>query len=157
MRDDLLVAIAKRQPASRSDLEALRDFNRPHLLSKSSEILGVVASAIKVPPNELPEHAERHDEGPGMTMLVNLLSAAMANCCIQNKLAPGLIGSNSDIKDLIRWNHQGSPPNATPHIAKGWRGEVCGATLIDVLNGRRALRVVDPTGEVPVAVEEVGR
>ena len=39
LRDDLLVAIAKRQPASRQELEALRDFNRPHLLSKSAEIL----------------------------------------------------------------------------------------------------------------------
>src|SRR3954452_8123992 len=34
LRDDLLVAIAKRQPSSRRDLEALRDFNRPHLLAK---------------------------------------------------------------------------------------------------------------------------
>ena len=29
MRDDLLVAIAKRQPTNRRGLEALRDFNRP--------------------------------------------------------------------------------------------------------------------------------
>ena len=35
LRDDLLVAIAKRQPANRRDLEALRDFNRPHLLSQA--------------------------------------------------------------------------------------------------------------------------
>ena len=157
LRDDLLVAIAKRQPTSRADLEALRDFNRPHLLSKSGEILGAVAASRKVPDNELPEHAERHDEGPGMTMLVNLLSAALANCCIQQKMAQGLIGSNSDLKDLVRWHLQGSPKDALPELAKGWRGEVCGATLIDVLNGRRALRVVDPTGDVPVAVEEIGR
>ena len=36
LRDDLLVAIAKRQPSSRRDLEALRDFNRPSLVSRSS-------------------------------------------------------------------------------------------------------------------------
>ena len=36
LKDDLLVAIAKRQPSSRRDLEALRDFNRSHLLSRAA-------------------------------------------------------------------------------------------------------------------------
>src|SRR5579859_1285650 len=45
LRDDLLVAIAKRHPSNRRDLEALRDFNRPHLLSKSREILDLIEAA----------------------------------------------------------------------------------------------------------------
>ncbi len=45
MRDDLLMAIARRQPSSRRDLEALRDFNRPQLLSKGADILAVIAEA----------------------------------------------------------------------------------------------------------------
>lgn len=45
MRDDLLVAIAKRQPTSRRDLEALRDFNRPALLSKAPAVLAVLEEA----------------------------------------------------------------------------------------------------------------
>ena len=39
LRDDLLIAIAKRAPSSRRDLEALRDFNRPNLIARSNEIL----------------------------------------------------------------------------------------------------------------------
>ena len=42
LRDDLLVAIAKRQPTNRRGLEALRDFNRPALLSRSQEILTIL-------------------------------------------------------------------------------------------------------------------
>ena len=45
VRDDLLVAIAKRQPRTRRDLEALRDFNRPALLNRSNEILAVLEQA----------------------------------------------------------------------------------------------------------------
>ena len=48
LRDDLLVAIAKRQPTNRRGLEALRDFNRPALLNRSQEILAILEEARAV-------------------------------------------------------------------------------------------------------------
>jgi ribonuclease D len=155
MRDDLLVAIAKRQPAGRIELEALRDFNRPHLLARGGEILAAIAQAREVPAEQLPEHAERHEEGPGLTMLVNVLSAALANCCAKTKVAASLVGSSGDLKDMVRWNALGRPEGSRPALASGWRDEVCGETLLDVLSGRRALRVEDPQSDVPVSVETV--
>jgi ribonuclease D len=156
LRDDLLVAIAKRQPATRRDLEALRDFNRPHLLSKSHEFLGVIAAAQAVPPDRLPEVPDRHEEGPGLTMVVSLLAAALSQCCAQHRVASGLVGASNDLKNLIRWHGQGRPEDRRPELAQGWRQEVCGATLLDVLSGRVALRVVDPQSDVPVALEPIG-
>jgi ribonuclease D len=153
LRDDLLVAIAKRQPATRRDLEALRDFNRPHLLARSGAILGVISAASAVPAEELPEPPERHDEGPGLTMVVSLLAAALAQCCAQHKVAPGLVGAASDLRSLVRWYTQGQPEDQRPELARGWRHEVCGAALIDVLAGHVALRVADPRSDVPVTLE----
>lgn len=153
LRDDLLVAIAKRQPSSRRELEALRDFNRPHLLSKANEIVAVIAEAQLVPQESLPEPPDRHDEGPGLTMVVNLLAAALAQCAAQHKVAAGLVGASHDLKELVRWNAQGRPESRRPPLAKGWRAEVCGAPLLDVLSGRCALRVVDPQADVPVVLE----
>ncbi len=153
LRDDLLVAIAKRQPGNRQELEALRDFNRPHLISKSPEILARIAQAQAVAGDQLPEQAERHDDGPGLTMIVSLLAAALANCCAQQKVSTGLLGSTNDLKELIRWSLQDRPESSRPHLASGWRNGVCGETLLDVLSGRRTLRVTDPLSDVPVAVE----
>jgi ribonuclease D len=155
LRDDLLVAIAKRQPTSRRDLEALRDFNRPHLLNKSGEILEVIAEAQAVPAEDLPQAAERYDEGPGLAMVVSLLSATLARCCGQSRVAIGLVGGASDLRELIRWQVDGRPDDRVPSLASGWRKEVCGETLLDVLTGRRALRVVDPEADVPVALDPV--
>jgi ribonuclease D len=155
LRDDLLVAIAKRQPATRRDLEALRDFNRPHLLSKSHEILAAVAAAQGTEPDQLPEPAERHEEGPGLTMVVNLLSAALTRCCAQHKVAPSLVGASNDLKNLVRWYGQGQPQDRRPELVQGWRHQVCGTTLLEVLEGKRALRVVDPQADVPVALEPI--
>lgn len=155
LKDDLLVAIAKRQPATRRDLEALRDFNRPHLMSRAGEILDVIAGAQAVPVEALPAPAERHDERPGTAMVVSLLSATLARCCGQARVAAGLVGAASDLRDLIRWQSDGCPDDRRPSLARGWRWEVCGQTLMDVLTGRRALRVVDPEADVPVALDPV--
>ena len=88
-------------------------------------------------------------------MVVNLLAAALTQCCTQHKVAAGLVGASHDLKTLIRWFVQGRPEDQRPDLARGWRLDVCGATLIDVLAGNRALRVVDPGADVPVALEPI--
>ena len=155
LRDDLLVAIAKRQPATRKDLEALRDFNRPHLLSRANDFLGVIAEALKVPADELPEPAERLDDPPGMAMVVSLLSATLSQASVQGRVAVGLAGAASDLKELVRWFLDGQDAANPPAILQGWRREFCGKILLDVLAGRRALRIVDPKAEVPVALDSI--
>jgi ribonuclease D len=156
LRDDLLVAIAKRQPTRRQDLEALRDFHRSHLLARSREILDVVAEARAVPEEALPAHGPRHEDGPGASMVVSLLNATLGQCCAELGLAPSLVGTSGDLRELVRWHVAGRPEAQRPALVQGWRGEVCGPVLLDVLSGRRALRIVDPTAEVPVAVESPG-
>lgn len=153
MRDDLLVGIAKRQPTSRRDLEALRDFNRPNLLRLAAEVLDLVAQAQAVPPELLPQHPERHEEGPGLSMLVSLLNASLARCCVQQRVAVSMVGTTADLKELVRWHANGGAESRRPALARGWRGEVCGQNLLDVLSGRLSLRVVDPAADVPVALE----
>jgi ribonuclease D len=155
VRDDLLVAIAKRQPRTRRDLEALRDFNRPALLNRSNEILAVVEQARAVPEADLPELPPRHEEPPGLSTVTNLLSAALAQCCVQNQLAGSLVANVADLKNLVRWHLGGRNDSDPPALLQGWRGELCGPLLLNVLEGKLALRVVDPESEFPVAIEEL--
>jgi ribonuclease D len=59
------------------------------------------------------------------------------------------------LKRLVRWHARGQPEEGRPELVQGWREQVCGATLLDVLSGRVALRVVDPESDVPVALNPV--
>lgn len=155
LRDDLLVAIAKRQPTSRRDLEALRDFNRPGLSQKSQAILDVLKAAREAPAETLPEHSRRPDDSPGAATVANLLSAALAQLCAQRKIAASLVATVADLKNLIRWYVEGRPDHARPALLAGWRGALCGEYLAEVLEGRRTFRVVDPASELPIALEPV--
>jgi len=155
IRDDLLVAIAKRQPRNRRDLEALRDFNRPALLNRGQEILAILEHARAVPEDQLPDLPARLEEPPGLSTVTNLLSAALAQCCVQNQLAGSLVANVANLRHLVRWHLDGRDVSERPLLLEGWRGELCGPLLLDVLEGRVALRVVDPESEFPVALERV--
>ena len=157
LRDDLLVAIAKRQPTNRRGLDALRDFNRPALLKRSDEILDILESARAVPEDQLPELAPRHDELPGLSTTTNLLSAALAQCCAQHEIAGSIVANVADLKEMIRWYVDGRSPSQKPALLDGWRSDFCGQLLLDVIEGRFALRVVEPGSEFPVAIEPVAR
>jgi ribonuclease D len=155
MRDDLLVGIAKRQPNNRRGLEALRDFNRPGLMNRADEILRALQKAREIPEADLPEASTRVEEPPGLSTVSNLLSAAMAQCCAQHRIAGSLAANVADLKHLIRWHLDGRPPDRQPALVQGWRADLFGRTLIDVLDGRVALRVTDPRSDFPVTLEPV--
>jgi len=153
LRDDLLVAIARRQPTNRRGLEALRDFNRPALVNCGQEILAILDESRAVPEEQLPELPARHEEPPGLSTVTNLLSAALAQCCAQNEIAGSMVANVADLKHLVRWHLDGRDDSHRPLLLEGWRHAFCGQFLLDVLEGRLALRVVDPRSEFPVALE----
>ncbi len=153
MRDDLLVAIAKRQPKTRADLENLRDFNRTSHMKAAPEILAIVQQALNVSDSELPKLPRRVDDLSGGGMLIGIMTAAMAYACVQAQVAQGLVGSVSDIKDLVRWLLDGKPADDLPLLMQAWRADVCGSLMLDVLEGRKTLRVANPGGDLPVAIE----
>lgn len=118
MRDDLLVAIVKRQPSNRRGLEALRDFNRPALLNRSDEILQALDEARRLPEDQLPELSLRLDEPPGLSIVANLLSSALAQCCTQNQIAGSLVANVADVKHLVRWHLDGTRKHTGPRCSR---------------------------------------
>jgi ribonuclease D len=155
MRDDLLVGIAKRQPKNRRDLEALRDFNRPALRNQSDTILAILNRVKSAPDDQLPEQFSRPDESPGVSMVGSLLSAALAQRCAQNQVAAPLVANATDLRHLVRWHLEGRDQARRPSLLHGWRHTFCGQLLLDILDGRLALRVTDAGGEFPVALDPV--
>jgi ribonuclease D len=153
LRDDLLIGIARRQPANRRELESLRDLNRPHLMAKANELLECVTGAMAVPEHELPHHQRRPEERPGAAMVVNLLTAGLGDACARHEVAPSLVGTASDLRDLVRWFVDGADRDHPPSLLRGWRGNVCGTTLLDLLQGRTRLRIANPESDSPVVLE----
>lgn len=155
MRDDLLVSIAKRQPTHKADLEALRDFQRSHLRGHSDELLRILGEARLTSEHELPLALERSDDGKPPSTITNVLLAVLNWACADHGVSVALTATVADIRELVQWCIGGHDAENLPALMQGWRRGVCGELLVDVIAGRRSLRIQNPTGDDPIAIDPI--
>ena len=155
LRDDLIIDLARRQPQSESDLLRSREMGRTNFRRHTDEIVGCVKRALELPREELPPKFENSKSGPDDPVIGKLLALALANQCAELGVAAGLVGTSSDLKELVSWYSSKCPDDSRPKLETGWRGEVCGDLLRNVLDGKVSLRVADPTSDHPIVFEQV--
>ncbi len=152
LKDELMVEIAKRKPASTADLFALRGFDRGDLRKIGGELVKAVQMAMALPQADLPTTLRR-DDPPQVGVLGQLLSLASNGVAAENRVDPQLLATVSDLQDLVRWK-LGVNGSEAPAVLEGWRGELLGKPLLEVLEGKRHLRVTSLKSPNPLAFEE---
>jgi ribonuclease D len=92
-----------------------------------------------------------------VTLIAQFLATALASVCRSKKVAPGLVGTVQDIRDLVAYRLQLESTNEDrlPALARGWRAEVVGRQVDDLLRGKLSIRIADPTSDQPLSFEPV--
>jgi ribonuclease D len=152
VRDDLIVEIARRNPARERDLHVVRGL--PH--RDSAAILAAVERARALPLEDLPAAADREQDPPQVGWVANVLIAVLGDWCTRLELAPNLVASSNDVKQLVRARYQGQPLPAESLLTHGWRACNILPELLAVLEGRRSLRIIDVTRDAPFALSASG-
>jgi ribonuclease D len=151
VRDDLLVEIARRNPKDEHDLEVMRGLQKKEF----PEIIRVVREARALPPEQWPVSVPREIDPPQVAMVAGLLNAVLGDFCGRTQLAPGLVCTTADVRQLVRSEMTGGPLPATNALASGWRAQAVLPELRAVLRGQRAIRVAALDREMPFTVESV--
>lgn len=157
LRDDLLIELARRRPRTINELQQLRDMTRSNYRRAADELLACIEQAGKIPDAELPpgptneKSPKRH---PDEHVLGQLLNIALLNRCAEMEVARQLVGTSADLRELVRYHVFGERDDGPPRLASGWRREVCGDLLTNLLDGRVSLRVGDPQSDHPLVFEE---
>ncbi|HJZ89863.1 MAG TPA: HRDC domain-containing protein [Gemmataceae bacterium] len=146
LRDDLVVEVAKRDPQQGDEISALRGVGRVDLPG----LLAAVDRARKLPPEEWPEEAERDTDPYAIALVASLLNVVLADYCARHELTTPLVATSADVRRLVRAAANGEPPPADSALTSGWRKEHVLPILMEVLEGRRALRVRALEGESPL-------
>lgn len=142
LRDDLLMELARRQPEDADSLRRTRGlggFKRP---DQVNPLLKAIAAGRSVPRSQwhVPQR-KRREEDPKEKLVVKLLSALMLHLAEQHDVASSLLGTTRDLEKLVAWAVDGASPIKRPDILQGWRGAICGHTLLKFLAGQTSLQL----------------
>jgi len=154
LRDDLLMDLAKRRPATVQQALATRDLNRPEYKRVLPEMIQVIAEAGRIPEDRLPPRERQRDDASSDDQIISrLLGLALSNVCAEQDVAQTLAGTNRDLTELVRYVRCGER-SETPLLLQGWRGELFGELLRKVLDGRVHFRVAPEGAATPLIFED---
>ncbi len=154
LRDDLIVEMARRQTADLKHIRAVRGLERRDLRRHHATLGKCIELALSLPSSDLPKRPAR-TQTPQLNLLSQFLTTALASICRGAELAPSIVGTAQDVRELIayRLNIDGAGDNEAPSLAKGWRAEVVGHHIEELLAGNLSIRITDPLSDHPLTFE----
>ena len=139
--DAALVEVAKRKPSAPKQLEQIRGLNPGHLRRRGQDILDAVARGRERPP--LAYEGERHPPpAPTDSPLIALSESLVRARALESGLAYELVAARADLQAIVTAKRQGTP-EPTVRTLTGWRRELVGAELLELLAGQRSLSIGD--------------
>jgi ribonuclease D len=136
--DASLVELAKRQPKSLSDLEQIRGLHGSTIRRRGQLILDAIAAGRRADP--IPREQGRGRSEPGDVPLVVLAEALLRARAMEADLAYELIASRNELELIVGALRRGEPQPSVRALT-GWREELVGAELRELLSGHSALSV----------------
>jgi ribonuclease D len=137
--DAALVEVAKRRPQSMERLAQIRGLNEGTLRRRGPSIVAAVergrdrdpipSDGVRTPPPD-----------PGDAPLIALAEALVRARAAEAELAYELLAARADLQRIVTALREGA---AEPDVRtlQGWRRELVGLELLELLEGRRSLRV----------------
>ena len=138
--DAALVELAKRKPSTSSQLEQIRGVGAASLHRRARELLDAVRRGRERPPemlrNEPRPPAPTPDDGP----LIAFAEAFVRARAREAGLAYELLAARADLQAIVA-GQRVDGEQADVRTLRGWRRELVGAELLELLDGRVSLSV----------------
>lgn len=147
LSDAALVEVAKRRPSSRSALEQIRGIGAGAARRRAEELLGVVEQAAARPPEEPAEEPRPPQPRAEDAPLIALGEALLRARAREAGLAYELLAARAELQAIVAARREG---NEEPDVRtlRGWRRELVGEELLELLDGRVSLSVRDRKIEI---------
>jgi ribonuclease D len=138
--DATLVEIAKRGPSSRAELEKIRGAGASGTGRRAEDLLEAVRRGRAHPPDPPPPQARPPAPKPDDAPLVALAETLLRARAREAGLAYELLAARADLQAIVA-AARASGAEADVRTLRGWRRELVGAELLELLDGGVSLSV----------------
>lgn len=133
LADEAVVEIARKAPKTRERLLEVRGLSNRLSSRDVNQILEAVRKGKELPQGQWPKLTRSPKGEVEAEGSVELLSSLLEVRAEENDVAAPLIATHSDLSKLVRGHREGLP------LLEGWRYEIVGRELVELLEGRLAL------------------
>jgi ribonuclease D len=144
MRDEVLLQLARHPPKSVNDLRGLRGIHSSDVDRHGGQILATITSALALPPSAWPEVPRERKPDPESTGILELLQAVLKARAAEEGIASTMLATSADLQTLVD-----AKQSRTTHdvpILRGWRRQLAGDLLLQVLDGTIVISVDRTSG-----------
>jgi ribonuclease D len=145
--DQALVELARRTPSDKRGLEQIRGLPPQTLHRRGEALLAAIERGKTRKPPPPPEELSARE--PADAPLVSLAQALVRHRSMESGVAVELIATQAELSALVGSLRRGEHGDEL-RVARGWRRELVGDELKELVEGRRALSV-DPEGGLRVS------
>jgi ribonuclease D len=139
LRDPTVVELAKRTPGGRKELAQIRGVNPDVVRRRGDDIIAAIGRGRAAEPLRLDE-ADRLSTEPQDGPVIALAEALVRSRAQEAGLAYELIAARADLTPIVVAARRGQP-EPDVRTLRGWRRDLVGAELLDLLAGSRRLSV----------------
>src|SRR3954452_1726087 len=139
LRDPTVVELAKRQPKGRRDLSQIRGISPDVVRRRGEDVVAAIQRGLAAEPIRLEESdrsATEAVDGPTIALAESLVRSRAQEA----GLAYELIAARADLSPVVVAARRGQP-EPDVRTLQGWRRELVGDELLELLAGRRTLGV----------------
>ena len=142
LKDPTLVEIARRAPATTRDLARIRGMSAAEVERSGAQIVAAVERGRDAPPIE-PRSAPPRDALLRARLVSGLADALVRARCERASIATELVATRGDLEAVLAERFAGVGDDGAHRLLQGWRRELAGAAVLDLADGRIALRALD--------------
>jgi ribonuclease D len=140
--DAVLVEIAKRRPTNAKQLHDIRGAGQSGVRRRSEEVLEAVARGRERPHEPLQDGTRARLPDAADAPLVALAEALVRARTQEADLAYELVAARADLQAIVTAWRSGAQ-EADVRTLRGWRRELVGGELLELLRGEMSLSVAD--------------
>ena len=137
LKDEVLIDLARRQPSTTDLLSRIRGIESGVIRRRGDLLLQLVQKARERPEESWPKSRKTLKRlTPNQEAITDLLACALRLIGEENGVTASALGTRKELERLVSGDEQ------VP-LLHGWRKEVAGDSLLDVLAGTTVPRLVD--------------
>ena len=127
--DEQLIDIARRSPTTLDELYQTRGIREKISVVSARELLAAVQSGLTMPEGDLPERPRKPANANEATAAIDLMQALVHLRATEQHIPASVLASADDLRALASGHTSGLS------ILRGWRRELIGNELLDLLAG----------------------